>query len=230
LDAVWDAGPDARDFDAARGIVDDAVDVNPRALDVDVNTRRAADVDFEANPHACSFTYDTTVATADGDIAIGEIEVGDTVLAFNEATGEIAEYEVTAVHVHTDEEILYLIVDGELIVTTPDHPFYTADGEWVAAGELQVGDAVFRADGTSGIVESLEVVRQAQPMYNLTVDEAHTFFVGIGAWLVHNTCPVHENLPGMRPQGLQPGDGRPEISIARIDFTLLQTETPTLWT
>jgi hypothetical protein len=25
-------------------------------------------------------------------------------------------------------------------------------------------------------------------MYNLTVDDAHTFFVGEQAWLVHNTC------------------------------------------
>jgi hypothetical protein len=25
-------------------------------------------------------------------------------------------------------------------------------------------------------------------MYNLTVDEAHTFFVGEGQWLVHNAC------------------------------------------
>jgi hypothetical protein len=27
-------------------------------------------------------------------------------------------------------------------------------------------------------------------MYNLTVDEAHTFFVGDGQWLVHNTDPL----------------------------------------
>jgi len=26
-------------------------------------------------------------------------------------------------------------------------------------------------------------------MYNLTVDTAHTFFVGEGQWLVHNACP-----------------------------------------
>ncbi|MCB0107996.1 MAG: hypothetical protein KDE53_18870, partial [Caldilineaceae bacterium] len=25
-------------------------------------------------------------------------------------------------------------------------------------------------------------------MYNLTVAEAHTFFVGDGQWLVHNQC------------------------------------------
>jgi hypothetical protein len=27
-------------------------------------------------------------------------------------------------------------------------------------------------------------------MYNLTVDDAHTFFVGEQAWLVHNTCDL----------------------------------------
>jgi 5-methylcytosine-specific restriction endonuclease McrA len=28
-------------------------------------------------------------------------------------------------------------------------------------------------------------------MYNLTVDTAHTFFVGEGQWLVHNACPPY---------------------------------------
>ena len=32
-----------------------------------------------------------------------------------------------------------------------------------------------------GVVE-----QQPQPMYNLTVEEAHSFFVGDGDWLVHN--------------------------------------------
>ena len=31
-------------------------------------------------------------------------------------------------------------------------------------------------------------------MYNLTVDTAHTFFVGDGQWLVHNTCPISNNI------------------------------------
>ena len=46
-------------------------------------------------------------------------------------------------------------------------------------------------DGDIGIVESIVVVEDAnQPMYNLTVDEAHTFFIGDGEWLVHNTCKI----------------------------------------
>ncbi|MCU0497868.1 MAG: hypothetical protein MUF87_10995 [Anaerolineae bacterium] len=48
-------------------------------------------------------------------------------------------------------------------------------------------------------------------MYNLTVDEAHTFFVGDGAWLVHNCAdvqqddknPVPEYLPGFEPEPVQ---------------------------
>ncbi|MBK8138626.1 MAG: hypothetical protein IPK52_22910 [Chloroflexi bacterium] len=58
------------------------------------------------------------------------------------------------------------------------------------AGELEISDEVVSLDG-NGTVESIAVVVDSQPMYNLTVDEAHTFFVGDGDWLVHNTnCPT----------------------------------------
>jgi len=43
-------------------------------------------------PHQCSFTPDTEVATEDGSIPIGELEVGDDVLAYNEETGEVDSY------------------------------------------------------------------------------------------------------------------------------------------
>ncbi|MEZ4736343.1 MAG: hypothetical protein R3E79_55360 [Caldilineaceae bacterium] len=39
------------------------------------------------------------------------------------------------------------------------------------------------------MVQAVEVVKQPQQMYNLTVAEAHTFFVGDGQWLVHNGGP-----------------------------------------
>ncbi len=31
-------------------------------------------------------------------------------------------------------------------------------------------------------------------VYHLTVDEAHTYFVGDGSWLVHNACPTDDVL------------------------------------
>jgi len=39
-----------------------------------------------------------------------------------------------------------------------------------------------------GEVQSVEVIYQTQWMYNITVDTAHTYFVGDGQWLVHNAC------------------------------------------
>lgn len=137
---------------------------------------------------ANSFSAETDVSTPNGEIPIAEIDIGDTVFAYNELTGEIGEYEVTATINHVDEDIVHLYIDGELIETTAEHPFYTDEGEWVNAAELEVGDEILSLDGDYGTVENVVVVEDVfQPMYNLTVDEAHTFFIGGGDWLVHNT-------------------------------------------
>jgi hypothetical protein len=41
-------------------------------------------------------------------------------------------------------------------------------------------------------------------MYNLTVDQAHTFFVGEGRWLVHNcSTKLNRALGGVAKDGLQ---------------------------
>ncbi len=82
--------------------------------------------------------------------------------------------------------MVYLELDGERITTTPEHPFYTRELGWVEAGELRQGERVRRLDGGYGEVRSVESVRRPQLMYNLTVEEAHTFFVGDSDWLVHN--------------------------------------------
>jgi hypothetical protein len=62
------------------------------------------------------------------------------------------------------------------------------DDQWVEAGDLQAGDRVRKADGGYGTVDTVVFVYQTQPMYNFTVGEAHTYFVGDGQWLVHNDC------------------------------------------
>jgi hypothetical protein len=89
--------------------------------------------------------------------------------------------------VHEDQLIVDLIIDGESLTTTPEHPFYTLEG-WEVAGELEVGDHIWSISGEWGRVEAVSVSHDPQLMYNLTVDDAHTFFVGEQAWLVHNPC------------------------------------------
>jgi hypothetical protein len=154
---------------------------------------------FSRSPAAgggCSFSEDTLVQTSNGPVPIEDVQVGDMVLGFDTATGITAYFAVTATFSHEDPEVVFLTIDGELVETTPGHPFYTESG-WVPAGELMVGARIRRVDGSWGLVQGVELVVQTRTMLNLTVETAHTFFVGSQAWLVHNgaSCPLN---PGGR--------------------------------
>lgn len=133
------------------------------------------------------FSPDTLVTTRAGKKPIRDVKVGDRVLAYDEATGRTAFFPVTAVLRHTSQMIEYLTVEGEHITTTPEHPFYSRKRGWVAAGDLYEGEAVRRGDGSYGQVESIFVIESRQTVFNLTVAIAHTYFVGEGQWLVHNS-------------------------------------------
>ena len=100
-----------------------------------------------------SFSAETLVQTEDGTFPISEIRVGDMVLAYNEETGEVGYYPVTDLIRHIDPVIVLLTIDGEVIETTPEHPFYEVlewmaweqvgviqPGLWTDAEDLQVGD------------------------------------------------------------------------------------------
>ncbi|GAB4578180.1 MAG: hypothetical protein Fur0022_09140 [Anaerolineales bacterium] len=155
---------------------------------------RAADDVLDVAKAVCSFDGETLVMTKEGLKPIREIEVGELVLAYHEETGELGYFPVTATWEHEDPVLVLLTVDGETLTTTPDHPFYTSKGEWVQASDLNLGETVFSAAGEIGMVRDLEYVYSVQPMFNLTVAEAHTYFVGEGQWLVHNSCGGAEIL------------------------------------
>jgi Pretoxin HINT domain len=54
---------------------------------------------------------------------------------------------------------------------------------WVKAKGLQVDDDVRTAKGGSGEVEHVTSEQTTEEMYNFTVDEAHTSYVGDSQWL-----------------------------------------------
>lgn len=133
----------------------------------------------------CSFDAETPVATDEGAVPIRAVAVGDKVLAWDESLNASGYYTVTAVWAHEDPVTVFLTINGETIETTPEHPFLTEDGAWVAVSELIVGDEVRNADGDVGTVQALVFNATAQVMYNMTVADAHTYVVGDGEWVVH---------------------------------------------
>ena len=143
--------------------------------------------DLTALGDSC-FTGDTFVAAENGQKRIDEIEIGDKVWAYNVETGETELKTVTKVYVHSVDEILHLYTDEGNIDTTTNHPFYVIDKGWVAAGDLAIGDEVYNLDGTTSTILGSEIEVLAEPVivYNLEVEDFHSYFVGCVPILVHN--------------------------------------------
>ena len=74
-----------------------------------------------------------------------------------------------------------------MIETTYNHPFWVSDKGWMHTEDMQVGDLLEKADGSTLKIEKIEVVAKHATVYNFTVAEHHTYFVSdLGIW-VHNT-------------------------------------------
>ncbi|KRE59424.1 hypothetical protein ASG78_16265 [Nostocoides sp. Soil756] len=122
---------------------------------------------------------------------IEDVRVGDKVIATDPESGEQVAKTVEHVFVHEDT-VVDLVVDGEVISTTEDHPFWSVtDQRFERADELSDGEKVLSADGRVITVSGLRLgTTRAALAYNLTVEGIHTYHVGQGEILVHNTCGV----------------------------------------
>ena len=144
---------------------------------------------------ACSFDPATHVLLADGTTKpIGDISVGDKVLATDPETGETSGEVVTVLHDNVDTDRANGdVVDSSGVVstlqTTQNHPFWSVtSSEWTRADKLRPGD---RLRGSAGETITVDTVRSfvgAEHMRNLTVTNLHTYFVvaGVTPVLVHN--------------------------------------------
>ncbi|WP_438433841.1 polymorphic toxin-type HINT domain-containing protein [Gorillibacterium sp. sgz500922] len=138
--------------------------------------------------NACNcFTAGTEVQTDEGEKPIEDIEVGDQVLAKDDQSGEVGYKEVTATFHHETDEIYQIHVGEETIESTYNHPFWVKDKGWTFVKDLKVGDLLVQSDGNTLQIDSIEPVQKQATVYNMTVDDFHTYFVSdLGIW-VHNT-------------------------------------------
>jgi hypothetical protein len=78
---------------------------------------------------------------------------------------------------------------------TEEHPFYLQQVGWTPARQLEPGVIILGAEGTLTVVSNeAEQHPEGVAVYNLEVEQAHTYFVlaegahdGAAVW-VHNTC------------------------------------------
>jgi RHS repeat-associated protein len=191
---------------------------------------------------SCSFTANTPVSTQKGEQAIGTLHVGERVLAYNAQTHRMEWQPILHVWVHADNDLIDVTLtplvapkggkthpQTDHLHTTSEHPFLTKEKGFLPAGQLKAGMHVLRADGSFGLVTNWKRVPGTAVMYNLTVQQDHTFVVGLDQWVVHNTClspqqqsilqrlrtEVHDNRGNAKLAVLK-SNGRPTNSISEL--------------
>jgi hypothetical protein len=114
---------------------------------------------------------------------------------------QIEARQVLDTFVRETDALVDLYVDGEVISTSGEHPFWAPDFEWVEAKDLIVGSLLQTEDGRIVDIDRAEKRFGKFPVYNFKVEGIPTYFVSDLGVLVHNTCDPSapnaglENLP-----------------------------------
>ncbi|MGW1966367.1 ricin-type beta-trefoil lectin domain protein [Streptomyces sp. NPDC001935] len=139
---------------------------------------------YEEAVTACernSFPGGTRVLMADGTRRpILDVRVGDLVLATDPASGRARPEPVThTFRHHTDHLVDVSVADGGTLTSTSGHRVYVAGHGWVHVSDLRVGDRLRTSDGALQSVTALNdrPGLAPRPVYDLTVDGLHTFYV-----------------------------------------------------
>ena len=133
---------------------------------------------------AC-FPAGTLIQTQHGTKSIEDIQIGDLVWAYDEDTDTTALQPVVDIMENETDHTISLYTETEVIETTALHPFYTQDG-WKDASELQTGDQIKTQSHEIIEIKDTKFNYEPKKVYNFTVGNFHTYFVGVLAWLVHN--------------------------------------------
>ncbi len=108
------------------------------------------------------------------------------------------------------DRLVHLIISGEEIITTVDHPFYVQGRGFIEAGNLLVNDKLVSAKSEDLTIEDYHIELTEEPVlvYNFQVEDFHTYHVGENGVLVHNAnYPDNVNKlydtskPGKRTKG-----------------------------
>src|SRR5579859_6470516 len=106
----------------------------------------------------------------------------------------------------------------ESVHTTANHPWLTSDRGWVEAGNLTPGETVVTLAGATETVAWVHAVAGQAAMYNLTVTQDHTYAVGNGGAVVHNTCGGGDVSSSAEndaaPSLLRPGGGGAKLPMS----------------
>ena len=142
-----------------------------------------------------------------------EYEDGDPVTYAYDNDGALATVtdsatgrKTTYYDVNETNELIHVSVNGEEIVATPAHPFYSPVKGWTEAAHLRAGDILVLVNGEYVVVEKVqhEILEAPVTVYNFQVEGCHTYYVSDAGVLVHNKC-TRNTVVSSREEALEYG-------------------------
>ncbi|MFE7854099.1 polymorphic toxin-type HINT domain-containing protein [Streptomyces sp. NPDC057403] len=202
--------------------------------DLAVGISAAAALEEEAMTEGvpyCSFDPHTPVLMADRKTKpIAKIKPGDRVESADPKSGKHrGPRKVTARLVHHDNDLVDVTIRGTdghdvTLHTTSRHPFWDDTlHTWIPAGKLKPGQALNTATNHHVRIDAVITRPGSADMYNLTVDQLHTYYVLAGGTpvLVHNSnglCGTPQEVAAAyRADPNNQVGGRRNIAVAQYD-------------
>lgn len=155
-------------------------------------------------PHSSCLVAGTIVQSANGPKSIESFKIGDSVASINIETGEISLRPVTHVSERTASatHVIHL-KNNEAIRATGGHNWWVVGKGWTRSRDLEAGQLIRTGDSSVEIAK-LEKIEQPIKVYNLIVDQTHTYFVGkdrLLSWDVTSLQPTLQKVPGKLESG-----------------------------
>jgi hypothetical protein len=134
----------------------------------------------------------TMVETVNGLRSIEQIKVGDLVWSRDQNTGQTDFKPVTTLFASNSRNLYEVRLEKrennliETFLTTIDQRWLIDDERWLTTFQLKSGVNIKTKDGTQTRVISVASTGAVARIYNIAVQDFHTYFVGLEQALVHN--------------------------------------------
>jgi hypothetical protein len=151
--------------------------------------------------HCSCLAAGTPVWTDAGPVAVEKIKVGDSVLAQDSETGELAYRPVMHTTVRLKADLVKLDLRDEMITCSVGHRFWISGKGWMKAHDIEPGMNFHGVEGTTPLRKSESAGVGA--VYNLIVADFHSYFVGKAMIYSHDITarkPTDLAVPGLARQ------------------------------
>ena len=139
-----------------------------------------------------SFEAGTPVLTPAGPVPIERIAVGQAVLSRSERGFADAPQSVAKTFNRSVDHVYSLVTEFETLSVSDEHPLWQQGKGWTPVRELKRGDIVATASGDVTVLTN-ERVDRATRVFNFSVNETPSYFVGEGVWAHNALCDLGKN-------------------------------------